>query len=66
MWNQNDPFIQSHTHSNFMILEVTKTFPNGPNNKPDLQGRMWFVENICKENSGEGRKGNGCSLPFHF
>lgn len=42
MWNQNYPFIQSHTRSNFIILEVTKMFPNRPNNKPDLQGCMWL------------------------
>lgn len=49
MWNQNDPFIQSHTHSNFMILEVTKMFPNRPNNKPALHGCMW----LWKKSGGE-------------
>lgn len=66
MWNQNDPFIQSHTHSNFMILEVTQMFPNRPNNKPALHGCMWLWKKSGREILEKEKKGNWCSIPFHF
>lgn len=68
MWNQNDPFIQSHTHSNFTILDVTKMFPNGPNNKPALHGCMWLWKKSGREilEKGKKKKGNWGSIPFHL